>query len=278
MNCKLLLIDNTTAITNPWKKVLNANFLTSEAVGGFEAITKLKSETYDLIIVNISLSDLNGVDAIRKIRDKFYFIPIIVLHAKSDNLYLKQVKTYGIQDVLALPVDVKLLIIAISRLLPACKLNEKSNGQQHKENDEQKPVVKEDSHVNIEEKFYEGLSAVAAMRYDNAIEIYKFILQQTNIKHESWLRYVNETYFQLGQCYANIKEYEISNQYFLTFISKAPNHIFVKETLLYLGKNYETMQNITKASYFYQKVLNTRPFDSFTTQARKFLTKMEKKV
>ena len=276
MNCRLLVIDNSTALTSPWKKVLNENFTMSEAVGGYEAVTKLRCEPFDLIIVNISLDCLNGADAIRKIREKFYFIPIIALYAKTDILNLKQVKAYGIQHALSLPVDVKNLIIIISKLIPAYRLTEKSNIQHHRECEEKSKSNKDEDFINVEEKFYEGLSAIATMHFREAVEIYESILHLTNIKHETWLRYITEAHFQLGQCYAHLKEYETSNKYYISFINKAPTHNFVKEALLYLGKNYEAMHNLTKASYYYQRVLNMRPFDSYTTQARKLLTKLAK--
>lgn len=278
MNCKLLLVDNTTAIAHPWKKTLNSNFITSEAVGGFEAVTKLKNEVFDIIIVNISLGHLNGVDAVRKIREKYYLIPIIVLYKQADVLNLKQAKTYGIQQALQLPVNVKHLIVAISKLIPIHKIREQFNGQVDKTKERQTGGEQHrEEFINVEDRFYEGLSAIAAAQYDRAISIYQHILDLTNIKHEIWLRYINEALFQLGHCYARLKDYRRSNKHFALFITKAPRHNFVREALLHIGQNHETMENYPRAAHYYQKVLKIRPMDSYTTRARRLLNKLEKK-
>ena len=277
MNCKLLLLDNTTAIANPWKKILNTNFNTAEAVGGFEAVTKLKHEEFDIIIVNISLQHMNGADAIRKIREEFYLIPIIALYKQSDVLNLKQVKTYGIQQSLQLPVNIKHLLVTISKLVPPQRLQEASQARQQQQQSAANHRTRDDDYINVEEKFYEGLSAIATSRYDHAIEIYNFILGLTNIKHEAWLRYVKEAQFQLGHCYARLRNYRASNKHFARFISKAPRHNFVREALLHIGQNHESMQNFNKAADYYRKVLEIRPMDSYTTRARKLLEKLEKK-
>jgi DNA-binding NarL/FixJ family response regulator len=287
MKYRILIMDNTTALRNPWKRVLNENYDTTEVIGGFEALTRLKSTSYLAVIVNISLIQLNGVDAIGKIRNKFPEIPIIIIYDQKDIRNLKQALAYGVQNYLPIPVDPTNLLAALSKFtsrMPKQQEDEEEipaadeNTADHNQNASSvsSPKNGKDNYVDIEAQFYEGLSAIASNNIEKAIKIYKDILSVTSIKKEAWLRYVEETLFHLGQCYSRIKDFEKSNKCYSDFITRAPHHNCVKEALLYLGRNHEAMNEPEKASGYYKRVINMRPFDSFSTQARKFLEKIIK--
>ncbi|MBN2441898.1 MAG: tetratricopeptide repeat protein [Spirochaetales bacterium] len=273
MKINILVMDTSTSFTSPWKKELGDIFGITEVIGGFEAIAKLKSDVYSIILVNISINHLNGVDAIRKIRDKYQYIPIIVLYDPKDVLNLKQTMIYGIQQAIPLPVNSEAIEKSISNFV---RIPNESSGDKKPSSHQHQVQEKKEDFVDVEAHFYEGLSAIAANQIERAIEIYKSLLDLTNIKKERWLKYIEESMFHLGQCYARLKDFKQSNKYYSDFISKAPYHNCVKEALLYLGKNYEAMKDFPKAIYFYKKVINMRPFDSFSTQARKFLKSIVK--
>lgn len=265
-------MDTSTSFSSPWKRDLGNHLNITEVIGGFEAITKLKNDVYSLLLVNISIDHLNGVDAIRKIRDKYKYLPIIVLYDSRDILNLKQAMSYGIQQALPFPVTSEAILKSIANYvrIPAESM-EPEKIQSHDNEDD-----KNADFVDVETKFYEGLSAIAANQIEKAITIYKSLLELSNIKRERWLKYIEESMFQLGQCYARLKNYKQSNKYYNDFIQKAPYHNCVKEAFLYLGKNHATMKEYQKAVYYYKKVINMRPFDSFSTQASKLLKKLVK--
>jgi DNA-binding NarL/FixJ family response regulator len=272
MKAKILVMDTSTSFTSPWKKELGEKFDIEEVIGGFEAVTKLKKSSFNLIIVNISITHLNGVDAIRKIRDKYNYIPIIVLYDPKDALNLRQTMTYGIQEAIPFPVTINDLLKGINQHIT---IADESGTTAHM-TDQRQDKKKKENFVDVEALFYEALSATAANQIEKAINIYQSLLKITNIKRERWLKYIEESMFHLGQCYSRLKDYRKSNKHYQDFIARAPYHNCVKEALLYLGKNHEALHDYTKASYYYKKVINMRPFDSFSTQARKLLKKIVK--
>jgi tetratricopeptide (TPR) repeat protein len=265
----ILVMDTSTSLTSPWKKELEDHLNLTEVIGGFEAITKLKNDVYSLLLVNISINHLNGVDAIRRIRDQYKYLPIIVLYDPRDVLNLKQTMSYGIQQAIPLPVTSRIILKSISNYV---RIPKEPVETQKIQSSEKQPG--RNNFVDVESKFYEGLSAIAANQIDKAITIYKSLLGLTNIKKERWLKYIEESMFHLGQCYARLKKYKESNKYYTDFIQKAPYHNCVKEAFLYLGKNHESMKDYQKAVYYYKKVINMRPYDSFSTQARRLLKKI----
>jgi tetratricopeptide (TPR) repeat protein len=279
MKINILVMDTSTSFTSPWKKELGDTFNITEVIGGFEAIARLKSDVYSIILINISIDHLNGVDAIRKIRDKYQYIPILVLYDPKDTLNLKQTMVYGIQKAIPLPANSDTIAKSIGNFvrIPKESTEIKRTQTQHVHQHETQQVKqKSKEFIDVEALFYEGLSAIAANQIEKAIEIYKSLLELTNIKKERWLKYIEEAMFHLGQCYTRLKDYKQSNKYYLDFISKAPYHNCVKEALLYLGRNYEQLKEYKKAIFYYKKVIKMRPFDSFSTQARKYLKKLIK--
>ncbi len=52
-----------------------------EAVNGMDALKKLAKERIDMLITDINMPDLDGINLVRKVRDNpsYRFIPIIIL-------------------------------------------------------------------------------------------------------------------------------------------------------------------------------------------------------
>jgi CheY-like chemotaxis protein len=279
MKGNILILDNTTAIRSPWKQMLGSRYEIAEAMGGFEAVRKLKTDSFNVVIVNISLKQIKGVEAIRKIREGFHKIPIIVLYNPKDVLDLKQAKVYGVEYTLAFPLEINNLLAALNHIMPAAdnvvQKKTQPSVRSLKQEKTSQSAESNDEYIDVESKFYDGLSAISAGDIKSAITVFHLLLKITRIKKESWRRYLEDSLFQLGQCYATLKQYEKSNACYLQFINKAPHNTSHKSALLYLGKNYVAMKDMEKARSYLTKVADMRPYDSFSTQARKLLKKLE---
>ncbi|RPJ03424.1 MAG: response regulator, partial [Spirochaetaceae bacterium] len=278
MNSKILILDTSTVMLSPWKKVVAKNYIIEEAVGGVEALRKIKNDSVDLVIVNISQKSVNGVEAIGKIRGVHEKLPIIVLFDKKDALDLKQSKAYGINSMVMLPVDVRKLLVEIGRFIG--RETEHSVHKPVKQQDN--PAPKKESFdfqfrggdqagdntqpveeiTDVEKAFYDGLSAISSNELQEAISIFQAILKVTRLKRETWRRYLEDALFQLGQCYATLGNLDRSNAYYSAFIQKAPHNTSHKSALWYMGKNYYAMKNYPKAAAYLKQVMETKPFDS----------------
>jgi CheY-like chemotaxis protein len=273
MPAKILIIDNTSPLIHTWKKGLESQYQVMEAMGGIEAVRKIKSEGVDLVIANISLRTLNGVEAVGKIRFTYDKIPVIVVHDQRDVLDLKQARAYNINATVCLPVDYKKLINEIERLLPGGP--EAAGAPKKTPAPRPAPAARRssgsDDEQDIESRFYEGLSAISANNLAEAISVFESIIRVTRLKRETWRHFLDDALFQLGQCYAATGNLQKSNTYYKTFIAKAPHNSSYKSALLYLGKNFIALKENAKAAVYLKQVINTPPFDSFGTQARKLL-------
>ena len=109
------------------------------AANGKIAIEKLKTNTFDIILMDLHMPEMNGFEATEYIRNTLHSnIPIIALTADVTTMDLAKCKTVGMDDYIAKPVDEKLLY---SKIVGSVK---KSNLIiLNKENEEIKiPVIK----------------------------------------------------------------------------------------------------------------------------------------
>ena len=79
---KLLIIEDDETIRNALRILLeNQGYFIEEAHDGEEGLKKFDS-TFDLLIIDIMMPNISGIDVCRKIREKSY-VPILFLTAKS---------------------------------------------------------------------------------------------------------------------------------------------------------------------------------------------------
>jgi CheY-like chemotaxis protein len=107
------------------------------AGNGKIAIEKLQNKSYDIILMDLQMPEMNGFEATGYIRNKMNSkIPIIALTADVTTVDLAKCKAVGMNDYIAKPVDERLLYSKIVGLVKKKLLineyKEKGNGQSKK--------------------------------------------------------------------------------------------------------------------------------------------------
>jgi len=75
----LLIIDNDRGIKRTIRKSLDSGkFEIDQVLLGEEGIKKLERSNYDLIILDLNLSEIKGVQLLKQIRDKAPIIPVLI--------------------------------------------------------------------------------------------------------------------------------------------------------------------------------------------------------
>jgi two-component system OmpR family response regulator len=77
-----------------------------------DGILALKDKIYDLVILDLSLPNMDGLDVTKKIRE-FSNIPIIISSARSDFDDKNIAFSYGADDYLPKPYDIRELVLRI---------------------------------------------------------------------------------------------------------------------------------------------------------------------
>jgi len=93
-------------------------FVFDIAGNGIIAIEKLKAKSYDIILMDLQMPEMNGFEATEYIRNKMNSkIPIIALTADVTTVDLAKCKSVGMDDYISKPVDERLLYSKIVELI-----------------------------------------------------------------------------------------------------------------------------------------------------------------
>jgi len=116
MNKKLLLVDDDPEITVLLKELLELECFTVEiAHNGADALTKF-DDTFDLILLDIMMPDINGLTVLTQLRTK-HTVPIILLTAKDNELDKIIGLELGADDYIIKPFNDRELIARIRATL-----------------------------------------------------------------------------------------------------------------------------------------------------------------
>ncbi len=106
---KLFLVEDEAIIRAGLKQlieeVIGGYQIVGEAANGKQALEALKGTQPDLLITDIRMNEMNGIDMVGRIRDHQPDLPIIILSGYAEFEYAKQALRYGISDYLLKPVD-----------------------------------------------------------------------------------------------------------------------------------------------------------------------------
>ena len=81
---KLLLVEDSVQLNKALSTVLKRNsFVVDSAFDGEEALILLKDYQYDIVILDIMLPKIDGIEVLKKARSSGIHTPIIMLTAKS---------------------------------------------------------------------------------------------------------------------------------------------------------------------------------------------------
>lgn len=113
---RILVTDDSAINTKIVERILkNENFEIVTALGGNEALEKINSESFDLILLDIEMPDISGYDVCKQIRANpaTKDIPVIFLTAKDDDASLLKGFEVGGQDYLTKPVKAAELLARV---------------------------------------------------------------------------------------------------------------------------------------------------------------------
>lgn len=103
-NKRILLVEDNQINQMITKKMLEKKGITCEIIdNGEEAIEHLKSNLYDLVLMDVHLPGINGTEATSEIRTFDTKTPIIALTAISLNENREMLLSYGMNDVITKP-------------------------------------------------------------------------------------------------------------------------------------------------------------------------------
>jgi len=113
----ILIVDDDDKIRDLLKNFLSENnFLISTAADATEALEKLNSISFDLIIIDIMMPGMNGYELTKKIREST-LVPLIHLTAMGETQNVIHGLELGADDYIGKPFEPKELLLRIKNIL-----------------------------------------------------------------------------------------------------------------------------------------------------------------
>ena len=105
-NLKILYAEDNHNVAQAVLKILNIFLKNVDLVqDGEEALEKFEKEKYDLILTDINMPKMNGIELIENIRKSDIQVPIVVISAYGDQEYLFKAIQAGIDGFILKPLD-----------------------------------------------------------------------------------------------------------------------------------------------------------------------------
>jgi DNA-binding response OmpR family regulator len=116
-SARILVIEDDAEINQLVTKYLNKEGFDTQSVhNGKEAITHISSQEYQLIILDLMLPKVDGLEVLRKIREK-KTLPVIVLSAKDREMDKIRALELGADDYITKPFTIGELIARVKAQL-----------------------------------------------------------------------------------------------------------------------------------------------------------------
>ena len=108
---KILLVEDDSSLAKGLTVALtNAGFTVNCVNNGQAALHVVQVETPDMVVLDLGLPDMDGLDVLRKIRTKKMVIPVLILTARGDIQERVKGLDNGADDYLTKPFDIMELV------------------------------------------------------------------------------------------------------------------------------------------------------------------------
>lgn len=137
---KILIVDDNTVNLTVCEGLLEPlSMQVDTAVSGQDAIDKISKKKYDLILMDHMMPEIDGIETthiIRRFHKEYEEVPIIALTANAVFGIKEMFIQEGLNDFIAKPIEVRILVSKLKRWLPKAKLKNVNtkNTQAGKEN------------------------------------------------------------------------------------------------------------------------------------------------
>jgi adenylate cyclase len=111
-SCNILAVDDDALNRGVIERIVKRKgHNVTLASGGKEAVEKVNEAAFDLVLLDIMMPDIDGVEVLKKIRDKFSMseLPVIMVSALDDSDKVVELLDLGANDYVTKPIDAKVL-------------------------------------------------------------------------------------------------------------------------------------------------------------------------
>jgi DNA-binding NtrC family response regulator len=140
---KILIVDDDDAIRDTLYELLSEEYVCQTAETAEKAWARLEADSYDVVLTDISMPGLSGLELLGHIRQKYADTPVIIISGIGDQEHARGLIKLGAFDFLLKPFTLEVVEKSVRRAVEyRQKLQDNVGGD---ESDDWK-IVKENSH------------------------------------------------------------------------------------------------------------------------------------
>ncbi|RJR33739.1 MAG: response regulator [Desulfobacteraceae bacterium] len=117
---QVLVVDDSMSIRHLVSEALEgAGFRVATAKNGKEAMAKIQRRMPDIILSDIEMDEMNGIDLCRKVQSDpaLSSIPFVIMSVNSDRAVMRRLMELGAASYLVKPFNLEQVVITVERLL-----------------------------------------------------------------------------------------------------------------------------------------------------------------
>lgn len=114
---RILIIDDEVGPRESLKMILKDNYDLLLASSGTEGLDIFLTQDIDLVITDIKMPDLSGIEVLQKIREKNKELPVIMITGYASEEANSTAKEFGISGYIKKPYDVTYIREEVERVL-----------------------------------------------------------------------------------------------------------------------------------------------------------------
>ena len=119
---KVLVIDDEPGVRELISEALSISEITAvQAADGLEALSFLRRERFDLLILDINMPKLDGLALLEKLRTEGTSVPVLMLSARADKADINQGLRIGADDYLTKPFSIEELVLRVKAIMRRSK-------------------------------------------------------------------------------------------------------------------------------------------------------------
>lgn len=127
MKERILVVDDEQSHRTMLKAVLTGEgYDVAEADDGMSAIKAVENESFDLVLMDIRMGDIDGIEAMREIKKSSPSVPVIMMTAYASIKTAVAALKSGAYDYLTKPLDIEELKILVQKALEHYRLHEEN--------------------------------------------------------------------------------------------------------------------------------------------------------
>ncbi len=113
----ILVVDDDDVIRETLQELLSADYSCQTADTAEEALAKLEAQRFDVVLTDISMPGLNGMELLKRVVEKYPGTPVIIISGHSDQDHAQGLIRRGAFDYLLKPFRLEVVESSVKRAI-----------------------------------------------------------------------------------------------------------------------------------------------------------------